>query len=493
MICITISQESRKLALVDLYNAAPQGDLLEVRLDRFLKAPELGDLLVHKAKPVIMTCRRTQDGGSFEGSETERLAILRQCIVGKAEYVEIELDVADQVRPFPPSKRVISYTNLEETPADLAAIYAEALTKQPDVVKLVTRARTPEEAWPLVQILAKPAVPTVVVGLGKEGLMLAVLGKKIGSPWVYAALERGMEGYPDQPTVHDLREVYHYPAIGRGTRLVGVTGFGLQEQATAAVLNAALAHLQLPSRCLPLQVGTAANFRKVIEAVHLASVVIDESNRGPLCDLAGERDSAARRAEAVDLLVREGDAWHGYNLLSRAAVGAVEQALKGKTTADKPLEGRTVMVVGTNATARAVTYGVKKRGGIPIVASPAREAARQVAQTFDCRHVQFEALYSTLHDVLVVCQEEEDPHKTGSGAGAIHGGYYKPGQTVLDLTDLPRKTQLLRDAEVRGAQALSPRAVFLDQAALQVKLLTGKEAPREVLEAALSAVLRPEE
>src|SRR5205814_3423573 len=100
MICITISQESRKLALVDLYNAAPQGDLLEVRLDRFLKAPDLGDLLVHKAKPVIMTCRRTQDGGSFDGSETERLAILRQCIIGKAEYVEIELDVADQVRPF---------------------------------------------------------------------------------------------------------------------------------------------------------------------------------------------------------------------------------------------------------------------------------------------------------------------------------------------------------------------------------------------------------
>src|SRR5262249_14516037 len=151
-----------------------------------------------------------------------------------ADYVEIELDAADQVRPFPPAKRVISYTNLAETPDDIGEIYAKALTKKPDVVKLVTLARTPEEAWPLVQVLAKPAVPTVVVGLGKPGVMLTVLGKKIGTPWAYAALERGMEAYPEQPTVRDLNEVYHYPAINRQTRLIGVTGFSDREFVTVA-------------------------------------------------------------------------------------------------------------------------------------------------------------------------------------------------------------------------------------------------------------------
>ena len=63
-------------------------------------------------------------------------------------------------------------------------------TKYPDVIKLVTLARTPEEAWPLVQILAKSTTPTVVVGLGKQGIMLSILSKKLGAPWVYAALER---------------------------------------------------------------------------------------------------------------------------------------------------------------------------------------------------------------------------------------------------------------------------------------------------------------
>src|SRR5262249_5145528 len=171
MICISINQESRRLALVDMLNAARQCDLLEVRLDRFDMAPGLSDLLAAKPKPVIMSCRRKQDGGNWASSEDERLALLRQAIVSKADYVEIELDVADQIRPFPPAKRVISYTNLQETPADIADIYAEAQTKKPDVIKLTTLARTPEEAWPLVQLLAKPPVPTVVVGLGKPGVM----------------------------------------------------------------------------------------------------------------------------------------------------------------------------------------------------------------------------------------------------------------------------------------------------------------------------------
>jgi 3-dehydroquinate dehydratase / shikimate dehydrogenase len=249
MICISINQESRRMALVDMLNAARQCDLVEVRLDRFGKAPELGELIAHKPKPVIMSCRRPADGGHWDGTEDERLALLRQCIISKADYVEIELDIADQIRPFPPAKRVICYTNLRETPADIADIYAEAQTKKPDVIKLTTLAHTPEEAWPLVQILAKATIPTVVVGLGKPGVMLTVLGKKIGCPWAYAALEKGMEAYPGQPTVSELKDVYHYQAIEKTTRLIGVTGFGEREVVAVGVLNHVLGHFGMPARC----------------------------------------------------------------------------------------------------------------------------------------------------------------------------------------------------------------------------------------------------
>jgi 3-dehydroquinate dehydratase/shikimate dehydrogenase len=484
MICISINQESRRLAIVDMLNAAKQCDLLDVRLDRFGMAPELGDLLSHKPRPVIMSCRRTQDGGNWDGTEAERLALLRQCIVSKADYVEIELDAADQIRPFPPAKRVISYTNLRETPADIADIYAEAQTKKPDVIKLTTLARTPEQAWPLVQILAKPPVPTVVVGLGKPGVMLALLGKKIGAPWTYAALEKGMEAYPGQPTVQELNTLYHYPALERSTRLIGVTGFDERAKATVAALNAALAHLGLPARCLPLGVGSVRLFRKVAEAVKLAGVVVDSEHEVTLLEMAEELQPSAQQANAVDLILHKAQTWHGYNTLCQAALAALTEALKAKGGGEDPARGRIVMIAGLGATAQALATELLKRQANVILASHDRQRAQDMAKALGCRQVQFEAMYSTIHDVLIVCDLAQETVR-GKPAPDIHPGFLKAGMTVMDLTAALHSSQLLREAKARGCLIVQPRALFLDQLEHQARLLTSKPVPREVLAGAL--------
>src|SRR5581483_2093350 len=106
--------------------------------------------------------------------------------------------------------------------------------------------------------------------------------------------------YPDQPTVRDLEEVYHYRAIDRSTRLIGVTGFGERERATVAALNAALAHLGLNARGWPLALGSVRLFRKIIEAVKLAGVVVDQEHRRDIVGITAEQDPAVREAGAAD-------------------------------------------------------------------------------------------------------------------------------------------------------------------------------------------------
>lgn len=495
MICISIAQESRRLALADMLNAAPQCDVLECRLDRFSKAPEIGELLANKPKPVIMSCRRQSDGGMWSGSEQDRIALLRQCIISKADYVEIELDIADQIRKFPPAKRVISYTNLSETPPDIAKIYEDAQKKGPDVIKLTTLARTVEEAWPLVQILAKQREPTVVVGLGKPGVLLNVLGRKLGAPWTYAALERGMEAYPGQPTANELESVYHYGAIGRSTRFVGVTGFEPQSKATVAAINAVLKDLDMPVRCLPLPMGKIAPFQKIIDAAKLTAVVVDPQHRGPILEISSEIEDAAQQSEAADVIVRKDEKWLAFNTLWRSALFELEAVLRTKAASDKPLEGRIVMIVGPNALARSVAFGVKRRGGVPIIASRDPGAAQLAAKLFQCRHVQFEAIYSTMHDILVVCSEEREKlhEKARSGEAGVHSGYLKPSMTVMDLTALPMQTRLIDDAQLRGCTVVSPRQVLISQLAYQVKLITGREPRDGILADALAQAIGPEE
>jgi 3-dehydroquinate dehydratase/shikimate dehydrogenase len=491
MICISIAQESRRLAPADMLNASRQCDLLEVRLDCFAKAVDIGELLSIRPKPVIMSCRRACDGGAWQGDEDDRLDLLRQCIRGKAEYVEIELDVADRIPPSPSTRRVISYTSLAEEPGDLLAIYARAQAKKPDVIKLTTLARTPEEAWPLVQILSRPAVPTVAVGLGKPGVMLSVLGAKMGAPWAYAALERGMEAYPGQPTVSDLEGACHFRAINRSTRFVAVTGFGERERATVAALNAALAHCGLPARCLPMGLGSVRLFGKALEAVKLAGAVIDGEHREAVLPLAGELEPSARWTKSVDLLLQRDNHWLGCDTSVPALVAALESCLKARNP-ERPLAARMVLIVGTNDMARAIGRELKRRGCALIIASFDREAAHAIARELQCRHVQFEALYTTMHDTLIVCEGEKDREAAQGRKLAVHPGYLRAGMTVLHVTPGMHRSALVRAAEVRDCAVVTPYQLWLDQVALQAQRLTGKEVPRQVLADAAPWLLEEE-
>lgn len=477
MICISISQESRRLALVDMHNAGPQCDLLEVRLDRFDNAANLGELLTHKPKPVILTCRRTEDGGEWQGSEADRLALLRQAVVSEADYVEIEMDVADQVRRFGSAKRVISYINLMETPDTLPAIYADALTKDPDVVKIVVPVHSPEEVWPVVQVLGKPAVPTVVLGLGKAGVMLAIMARKMGAPWTYAALERGMEADHGQPTVADLHKTYHFGSIARGTPLVGVTGFGEWSTVNVALLNTAFAGLGVPTRCLPLAVGELQVFRKVLKALKLGSVVIDPENQSSIRQAVPNIKPSAKLAEAVDFLSYEEDAWQGYNLRCRAVLAALDAALREKP-GEKGMDGRVILLVGVNGLTHVLAMGVQQAGGIPIIADRHAYAGQELAKTLGCRFILPEAVYTTLHEVLIRCDDTE-----------LHPGYLKPSMTVLDLSAPLRPSPLLAAAGERGCQVVSPGRVFVELVARQARAITGEDVARGPLQEAYQGMM----
>jgi 3-dehydroquinate dehydratase/shikimate dehydrogenase len=476
MMCISIAQKSRRFALADMLNAAPQCDLMEVRLDCFDQAANIAELLAHKPKPLILACRRAEDGGEWSGREEERLALLRQCVVSKADYVEIELDVADQIRPFPPARRVITYTNLREVPDNLKEIYQQALTKSPDVIKLVVPARSPEEVWPVVQILAKPAAPTVVVGVGKPGIMLALLARKVGAPWVYAALERGMEAYPEQFTISELETVYHYSSIHKSTPFVAVTGFEELQYVTVALLNAALARLGEATRCLPLEIGNSSLFRKVLEVVKVKGAVIDAGHQAAVRELVTEVRPSAALAEAVDFLTYQDGKWLGHHVFSRALLAALEKTLRGGKpaeggkTGEGPMSGRMIMFVGTNALCRVLATGAQHAGAAAIIAGNDRATAQALAQALGCRFVVREALYSTLHDVLVRCDDTD-----------LHPGYLKPGMTVADVAALPRPSSLLEEAAERGCHVVSPRQVLVELVNRYLRAIAGETVPAEFL------------
>src|SRR5207237_9901437 len=166
---------------IELQEAAKRGaQMMELRLDFLAKAPDFKRLLANKPCPMIATVRRPQDGGRFSGSEDERRMLLRQAIVGGFDWVDLETDVADDIRRFRNVKRIISYHNLREVPPNLEEIHATMCQQDADVVKIAVSAQRPTDNLRVLKLLQNAPKPTVAFCMGDLGIPSRILGGKYG-------------------------------------------------------------------------------------------------------------------------------------------------------------------------------------------------------------------------------------------------------------------------------------------------------------------------
>jgi shikimate 5-dehydrogenase len=179
-------------------------------------------------------------------------------------------------------------------------------------------------------------------------------------------------------------------------------------------------------------------------------------------------------------------------MLIRASIANLERILHVRFPSEMPLSGRPVAVIGANALARMMARGIKHRGGLPIIVSHHKAAAQELAHELEGRFLSFEAMYSTGHDVLVLCDNETE-FMGNTGYSSVHPGYLKPGMTVMDLTATLVLTPVLREARARHCGWVHPRELLLDQLTMQARMLTGQEITREVLEENMPAFLQDDE
>src|SRR5579864_6217170 len=111
-VCVVIARTRHRMVAAEIQEAAKLGaKMMELRLDFIARAPDLRRLLDRKPCPMIATIRRLEDGGRWKGTEEARRMLLRQCIVGGFDWVDLETDVAGEINRFGSTKRIISYHN----------------------------------------------------------------------------------------------------------------------------------------------------------------------------------------------------------------------------------------------------------------------------------------------------------------------------------------------------------------------------------------------
>jgi 3-dehydroquinate dehydratase/shikimate dehydrogenase len=98
MICVSIGRTRHKHIIAEHARLAELGaKLVELRVDYIGRSIDFGRLLNNRPTPVVVTCRRKEDGGRWAKSEGERQKVLRTAIVSGAEYVDLEEDIAGSI------------------------------------------------------------------------------------------------------------------------------------------------------------------------------------------------------------------------------------------------------------------------------------------------------------------------------------------------------------------------------------------------------------
>jgi 3-dehydroquinate dehydratase/shikimate dehydrogenase len=475
MICITVAPESRTLAPADLLNASRQCDLIELCLDHFIHEPNVSELIKLVDKPILVSCRREQDGGRWKGSEAERMQRLKTAIVAGPAYVELDVEMAEQIPRFGQTKRVIAWTSLSRPVSKIDEILSRCIEASADLVKFTWLTEDLDGAWPLLAAVTQPReLPIVGIGYGRSGITFSLLSRKYGSPWIYAALERGTEAIAQQATVWQLNEDYRSGEINRQTRFTGVIGCGETENITARVFNAGFATMGRRIRCLPLLPGDHSKFAKMLEKMKINGLVVAPGYDGDLTPVVAKCDELAMASGRIDVMQKLSDGWRGIC----TTFAAIEQAGIQVTGRAEWLSVGTVTVIGSSVMARGAATFFSGKGAAVSIAGPSDNAAAKIARTVGVRHVNWNAVHDVKSDVLVFA----DRGKTcGPAKGQINPTLIHERSILVDLTVPLRGSAFAEEARARGAHYIDPEIVFAIQLKLQFRHLTGRDLSEDLL------------
>jgi shikimate dehydrogenase len=228
--------------------------------------------------------------------------------------------------------------------------------------------------------------------------------------------------------------------------------------------NAAYTALGLDAIYLPFDVPPL-RLREAIVGIRglgLRQVSVSIPHKTSVMRLVDAVDETATRIGAANTIVRDGDSLVASNTDWIGAVRALER--------ERSLSGARAVVLGAGGTARAVAWGLMQRGAEVHVLNRNVGRAESLASDLGALGAgTLDSLARVHYDVLV----NTTPVGMESDASPVSAASIRTGAVVMDAVYSPERTRLLRDAEARGARAISGRWMLVHQAVAQLEAWAG--------------------
>jgi 3-dehydroquinate dehydratase/shikimate dehydrogenase len=464
---------------------------LEFRLD-YLSNPALAFpkikhfLESHPGTVLIATCRRQASGGKFRGSILSQLNILAKAAAAGCQLVDVELQTANKCKPEQLQKLrtksalILSFHDFRRT-KKLDETLEKMLAYPADFYKIVSTATTLSDNVSMIKFLGRESDKHSLVGMcmGEQGIISRVLGVRAGSVFTFGSAGAGEETAPGQVSAQELNNVYRIEQVDAATRVYCVAGDPIAHSLSPAIMNAAFRRENVNAVYLPLHAKTLKDLIACMREIPIHGISVTMPYKQTILQYLDNTDSHTTKIGACNTVVRAQDGkLYGFNTDAAGVVRPLERRLN-------TLEGARILVLGAGGAARAAVFGLKERGSEVYILNRSRAAAQKLARSARARLIKRADLKKLAFDVII----NATPVGMGNSRESPLQDKEINARYVFDMVYDPGETRLLKMAKERGAQIIPGVEMFVQQAARQFEIWTGKPAPGdEMLKVVLLAL-----
>lgn len=477
-VCLALIGDTIEDMLATAESMARDNPFIEFRLD-YLKQPGAAlpklhrFLETHQYVTAIGTCRRADNGGKFKGSLASQLEVLTKARTAGCQLVDLEIQSALKSKPEAIARLrsraglIVSFHDFRGT-RHLDETLEKMLKVPADFYKVVTTATTLSDNVAMMRFLQARSGQHALIGLcmGEQGIISRVLNVRAGSAFTFGAVSADLKTAPGQLSARDLRSVYRIDQVDTATRVYGVAGDPIEHSHSPVIMNAALRRENVNGVYLPLHAKTLKDLIHCVREIPLHGLSITMPYKQAILPYLDNTDAHTTKIGACNTVVRGQDGkLYGFNTDTAGVVRPLEQRIA--------IENAKILVLGAGGAARAAVFGLKERGAEVWILNRTAAKAQKLARQAKARTIKRADLRKIAFDVII--------NATPVGMGNTRDCPLKDAEIqariVFDMIYDPVETHLLQIARAKGIAVIPGIEMFVQQAARQFEIWTGKPAP----------------
>jgi len=245
--------------------------------------------------------------------------------------------------------------------------------------------------------------------------------------------------------------------------------------------NAAFQKMGIEATYCPLLVENLRDALQGVRACNIRGISVTIPFKTAVIPYLDEIDASAQEIGAVNTISHDDTGGlKGYNTDWIGLVRGLEESFE--------IKKKTVAILGAGGTARAAVFGIRQRGGTPMIINRTPERGERLAKEFGVPFYPLSQVKGIKADCLInTTPIGMAPDRKKSPLPRENIGRFP---WVMDCIYNPLKTQLLKDAEEAGSIVINGLRMFVHQGAEQIRIWTGKEPPVELMREVVLAKLR---